>query len=61
MNILINNLIHEIKVSPEQSLLDVLREEVKLTGTKYGCGEGNCGACTVLIDEEPIPPTIQRL
>tara|TARA_B100001179_G_C18533996_1_gene378498 strand:+ start:251 stop:712 length:462 start_codon:yes stop_codon:yes gene_type:complete len=54
MNILINNLIHEIKVSPEQSLLDVLREEVKLTGTKYGCGEGNCGACTVLIDGEPI-------
>ena len=54
MNILINNLIHEIKVSPEQSLLDVLREEVKLTGTKYGCGEGNCGACTVLIDREPI-------
>ena len=54
MNILINNLIHEIKVSPEQSLLDVLRQEVKLTGTKYGCGEGNCGACTVLIDGEPI-------
>ena len=54
INILINNLIHEIKVSPEQSLLDVLREEVKLTGTKYGCGEGNCGACTVLIDREPI-------
>ena len=54
MNILINNLIHEIKVSPEQSLLEVLREEVKLTGTKYGCGEGNCGACTVLIDGEPI-------
>ena len=54
MNILINNLIHELKVSPEQSLLDVLREEVKLTGTKYGCGEGNCGACTVLIDGEPI-------
>ena len=54
MNILINNLIHEIKVSPEQSLLDVLREEVKLTGTKYGCGEGNCGACTVLIGGEPI-------
>ena len=54
MNILINNLIHEIKVSPEQSLLDVLREEIKLTGTKYGCGEGNCGACTVLIDGEPI-------
>ena len=54
MNISINNLIHEIKASPEHSLLDVLRQEVKLTGTKYGCGEGNCGACTVLIDGEPM-------
>ena len=54
MNISINNVIHEIKASPEHSLLDVLRQEVKLTGTKYGCGEGNCGACTVLIDGEPM-------
>ena len=54
MNISINNLIHEIKASPEHSLLDVLRQEVELTGTKYGCGEGNCGACTVLIDGEPM-------
>jgi len=54
MNISINNAIHEIKASPEHSLLDVLRQEVKLTGTKYGCGEGNCGACTVLIDGEPM-------
>ena len=54
MNISINNVIHEIKASPEHSLLDVLRQEVKLTGTKYGCGEGNCGACPVLIDGEPM-------
>ena len=39
-----------VSTDPQRPLLDVLREDLRLTGTKYGCGEGQCGACTVLID-----------
>ena len=39
-----------VTTEPERLLLDVLREDLDLTGTKYGCGEGRCGACTVLLD-----------
>ncbi len=38
----------------ERSLLSVLRDDLALTGTKYGCGEGQCGACTVLVDGVPV-------
>lgn len=41
--------------APERPLLDVLREDFGLTGTKYGCGEGQCRACTVLLDDRPTP------
>jgi aerobic-type carbon monoxide dehydrogenase small subunit (CoxS/CutS family) len=44
----------EILTDPSQTLLWVLRNNLGLTGTKYGCGIGFCGACTVLIDDEPV-------
>ena len=50
----INNRVYEVPVSPKDLLADVIREKVGLTGTKKGCGQGDCGACTVLIDGEPV-------
>jgi aerobic-type carbon monoxide dehydrogenase small subunit (CoxS/CutS family) len=46
----VNGKPHSVDVEPERSLLSVLRDDLDLTGSKYGCGEGKCGACTVLID-----------
>jgi carbon-monoxide dehydrogenase small subunit len=50
----INGTRREVEASPWRRLLDVLRYDVALTGTKEGCGEGECGACTVLLDGEPV-------
>jgi len=53
INLRVNGRRCEVTTDMERSLLDVLREELDLTGTKYGCGEAQCGACTVLVDGVP--------
>ena len=52
MQLLVNGKSYEVDVEGETTLLSVLRNELGLTGTKYGCGDGDCGACTVLLDGE---------
>ena len=53
-SLLVNGAEHRIDVPPDESLLSVLRNRLDLTGTKYGCGEGQCGACTVLVEGKPV-------
>src|SRR5215216_7933757 len=50
----VNGRRHRVDVDPDRSLLSVLREELALTGSKYGCGEGQCGACTVLLERRAV-------
>jgi len=52
--LLVNGSEMHVDAPPDESLLSVLRNHLQLTGTKYGCGEGECGACTVLMDGEPM-------
>jgi nicotinate dehydrogenase subunit A len=54
LTLYVNGSQHAVDVPPDQPLLSVLRESLNLTGTKYGCGEGECGACTVLLDGKVV-------
>lgn len=54
MKLTVNGRSHEIEVEPDMPLLWVLRDELKLSGTKYGCGAALCGACTVHVDGTPV-------
>ncbi len=54
MELQINGELHQVAFEPYKTLLEVLREDLDLTGTKHGCELGECGACTVLVDGDPI-------
>ena len=54
LHITVNGDAHHLLVDTGRTLLDVIREDIGLTGTKNGCGAGECGACTVLLDNEPV-------
>ena len=54
VQITVNGVERTILVEPYYSLLDMLRDELRLTGTKKGCDEGDCGACTVLLNGQPV-------
>ncbi|HHY59837.1 MAG TPA: (2Fe-2S)-binding protein [Clostridia bacterium] len=54
IRIIVNDVPYELETRPERRLLDVLRDDLGLTGTKEGCSEGECGACTVLLEGKPV-------
>src|SRR6266542_2032995 len=59
--LLVNGVRRQIDAGPAESLLSVLRDRLDLTGAKYGCGEGQCGACTVLLDGEAVRSCITQV
>jgi aerobic-type carbon monoxide dehydrogenase small subunit (CoxS/CutS family) len=61
MVLYVNGEKHDITVEPDVALLTILREHLNLTGSKYGCGEGACGACTVLINGNAVHACITPL
>jgi aerobic-type carbon monoxide dehydrogenase small subunit (CoxS/CutS family) len=54
IRLLVNGFEYDLRIKPHWTLIDVLRDEIGLTGTKKGCGKGECGGCTVMIDGEAV-------
>src|ERR1700732_568857 len=61
IELLVNGKTHTVDVYPDTPLLWVLRDDLNLTGSKYGCGEGQCGACTVLLNGQPTRSCITQV
>ncbi len=57
----VNGSVRSVNADADRTLLNVLRDDLDLTGAKYGCGEGRCGACTVLVDGEPVRSCLARV
>ncbi len=55
ISLTVNGDVHELNIEPRRTLMEILREDLELHGTHEGCGSGDCGACTVLLDNEPVP------
>ena len=60
LNFIVNGKPVALETEPDRRLLDILREDLHLTGTKEGCAEGECGACTVLLDGEAVHSCLTR-
>ena len=54
LNITVNGEQHQLEIAPQRTLLEIIREDLGLTGAKEGCGVGECGACTVLLNGRPV-------
>ncbi|HYU41743.1 MAG TPA: (2Fe-2S)-binding protein [Vicinamibacteria bacterium] len=61
IHLIVNGTRRRLDADPQRSLLTVLREDLDLTGAKYGCGEGQCGACTVLIEGQATRSCLTKL
>lgn len=61
IDFILNGQPRTVRTAPDRSLLEVLREDLEMTGTKYGCGESQCGACTVLVDGVAIRSCVRSV
>jgi nicotinate dehydrogenase subunit A len=54
IRLIVNGMPREVAAEPGKRLVEVLRDDLKLTGTKFGCGQGRCGACTVIVEDRAV-------